>query len=222
MRLSGGARARQTLVAPKGKKTRPTGAKVREALYDILGERVDGARVLDVFAGSGSLGFEAMSRGAGSVVFVEDDASAVMAIRRNAVRVIGDTERFRIMPMRAARALRTLRGTFDIVIMDPPYRRGAAEELKLLMQRSLLAPDAIVVVEHAADDAVALPTSLQAVKFAKYGDSALTFAMAHRRSAARRDRPSDDDEALEEAETLAAAARPQKVGAAKPRGRARK
>src|SRR5260370_34006627 len=101
MRLAGGSRARTTLATPKGIKTRPTGAKVREAMFGILAQRVEGARVLDLFAGSGALGLEAMSRGAASVVFVDDDANAVMTIRRNAVRVVPDGDRWRIMPMHA-------------------------------------------------------------------------------------------------------------------------
>ena len=197
MRLSGGARARQTVVAPKGRKTRPTGAKVREALYDILGDRVAGARVLDLYAGSGALGLEAMSRGARSVVFVDNDASAVMAIRRNAVRLIGDTDRFRIMPMRVMRALRSLRGTFDVVIADPPYGRDATDELRLLMQRALLSPDGIVIVEHSSASKVALPVSLRSVKFAKYGDTALTFAMPYPTKDGRRGREPEEPE-LEE------------------------
>jgi 16S rRNA (guanine966-N2)-methyltransferase len=176
MRLSGGSRARQTMAAPKGKKTRPTGAKVREAMFDVLGARVRGARVLDLFAGSGALGFEAMSRGAASVVFVDNDASAVFAIRRNALRLIDDEDRWRILPMHAARALRTLRGSFDIVLIDPPYERGAAEELSTLMQRGLLSSDGIAVVEHRSTDTPALPASMRLIKKSKYGDTSLTFA----------------------------------------------
>jgi 16S rRNA (guanine966-N2)-methyltransferase len=178
MRLSGGRHSGRRVVAPKGRRTRPTGGKVREAVFDILGKRVQAARVLDLFAGSGALGFEAMSRGAGSVVFVDNDAAAVMAIRRNAVRLLDDAGRWRIMPMSAARALRTLRGVFDIVFADPPYTRGAAEEITLLMQRGLLAPGGIVVCEHPRGAGPALPASLQVVKTSAYGDTALTFAVA--------------------------------------------
>jgi 16S rRNA (guanine966-N2)-methyltransferase len=132
--------------------------------------------VLDLFAGTGALGLEAMSRGAGSVVFVDNDADAVMAVRRNAVRVIEQKERFRIMPMPAVRALRVLRGTFDIVLVDPPYDRGAREELATLMQRGLVATDGVVVVEHRTGEDAPLPGSLKVVKSAKYGDTTLTFA----------------------------------------------
>jgi 16S rRNA (guanine966-N2)-methyltransferase len=176
MRLSGGAKARRPLAAPKGAKTRPTSAKVREALFAVLGKRIEEARVLDLFAGSGALGLEAISRGAGSVVFVDNDADAVMAIRRNAVQVIEQKERFRIMPMPAIRALRALRGTFDIVLVDPPYERGSREELATLMQRGLVATDGVVVVEHRTGEDAPLPGSLKVLKSAKYGDTTLTFA----------------------------------------------
>jgi 16S rRNA (guanine966-N2)-methyltransferase len=177
MRLSGGERSGQKLAAPRGRRTRPTSAKVREALFAMLGKRVEGARVLDLFAGSGALGFEAMSRGAGSVVFIDNDAAAVMSIRRNAVRLLDDPALWRIMPMSASRALRTLRGTFDIVLVDPPYARGATEELTLLMQRGLLSEHGVVVWEHPSGAATRLPGSMRVVKEAAYGDTALTFAV---------------------------------------------
>ncbi|MBV8264349.1 MAG: 16S rRNA (guanine(966)-N(2))-methyltransferase RsmD [Candidatus Eremiobacteraeota bacterium] len=177
MRLSGGERSGQRLAAPRGSRTRPTPAKVREALFAVLGKRVEGARVLDLFAGSGALGFEAISRGAASVVFVDNDANAVMSIRRNAVRLIPDPERWRILPMTASRALRTLRGTFDVVLVDPPYQRGAAEELTLLMQRGLLAQSGVAVVEHPSSARATLPASLSLLKQTRYGDTALTFAI---------------------------------------------
>jgi 16S rRNA (guanine966-N2)-methyltransferase len=189
MRVSGGEYARRTIAAPKGAKTRPTGAKVREALFGVLGKQVEGARVLDLFAGSGALGFEAISRGAASVVFVDMDAAAVMAIRRNAVRLIGDSHRWRVMPKSVLRALRLLRGKFNVVFADPPYDRGAAAELVLLMQRGLLAPDGVVVVEHRSSMPLELPASMEMMKRSKYGDTALTFAGVRGRGAMTSRRP---------------------------------
>jgi len=149
-------------------------------MFAILAKRVEGARVLDLFAGSGALGLEAMSRGAASVVFVENDAGAVMTLRRNAVKVIPDGDRWRIMPMHAMRALRTLRGAFDIVLIDPPYERGALDELRLMMQKTLLKDDGIAVIEHASASKPDLPDSLEVVKQTKYGDTSLTFVVARR------------------------------------------
>jgi 16S rRNA (guanine966-N2)-methyltransferase len=154
----------------------------------MLGKRVEGARVLDLFAGSGALGFEAMSRGAGSVVFIDNDAAAVMSIRRNAVRLLDDPALWRIMPMNANRALRTLRGSFDIVLVDPPYTRGATEELTLLMQRGLLADRGVVVWEHPSGATAKLPGSMRIVKQAEYGDTALTFAVMRDGRAAPQER----------------------------------
>ncbi len=191
MRLAGGTRARQSIQAPKGNKTRPTSAKVREALFAILSKRVQGARVLDLFAGTGALGLEAMSRGAASVVFVDNDAVAVMTIRRNAVRVLQAEDNWRIMPMPVMRALRILRGTFDVVLLDPPYERGAADELRLLMQKALLAPDGIAVVEHPSASTADLPDSMRVWKKAKYGDTALTFAVSRGAGEAAREEPDD-------------------------------
>lgn len=192
MRLSGGERSGQSVSAPKGRKTRPTSAKVREALFAVLGKRIDGARVLDLFAGSGALGFEAMSRGAGSVVFVDSDAAAVMAIRRNAVRLLEQRDAWRIMPMTALRALRTLRGTFDVVLMDPPYQRGAAEELSTLMQRGLLAERAVVVLEHPTLTEAKLPAAMRLLKRTRYGDTALTFAILRNSEQAQPDDKAED------------------------------
>ena len=209
MRLSGGERCGQRLAAPRGAKTRPTPAKVREALFAVLGRRVEGARVLDLFAGSGALGFEAISRGAASVVFVDNDANAVMSIRRNAVRLIPDPERWRILPTTASRALRTLRGTFDVVLVDPPYQRGAAEELTLLMQRGLLAASGVAVVEHPSSAQAPLPASLSLLKQTRYGDTALTFAVVR----------SDGETVPEDRALTAASRRPSSAKA--PSGRRR-
>lgn len=111
------------------------------------------------------------------MVFIDNDAAAVMSIRRNAVRLLDDPALWRIMPMHANRALRTLRGSFDIVLVDPPYARGATEELTLLMQRGLLADGGVVVWEHPSTAAPKLPASMRVVKEAAYGDTALTFAV---------------------------------------------
>jgi len=93
-------------------------------------------------------------------------------------RLAGNPARVRFMPTHAVRSLRPLRRTFDVVIMDAPYERSVHDELKLLMQRALLVSGGVVVVEHSAAAEVELPNSLPTVKFAKYGDTALTFAMA--------------------------------------------
>ena len=117
MRVIAGRFKGRTLRAPKGMRTRPTADRVREALFSMLGE-VSGARVLDLYAGSGALGIEALSRGAVSAVFVERDARAASAIRDN-LRALGLEQAVRRQD--ALRFLGATEGTFDLVFCDPPY-----------------------------------------------------------------------------------------------------
>jgi 16S rRNA (guanine966-N2)-methyltransferase len=105
------------LVAPRGVRTRPTADRVREALFSMLGD-VSGARVLDLYAGSGALGIEALSRGAGSAVFVDRDPRAVAAIERNLESLGLEQE---VLRQDAVRFLARAEGTFDLVFCDPPY-----------------------------------------------------------------------------------------------------
>ena len=118
MRVVAGEFKGRRLHAPRGRRTRPTADRVREALFSILGD-VSGVRVLDLFAGSGALGIEALSRGASGAVFVDDDPRAVAAIRRNleAVGVDSPVHRRDALKFVAGAA----RGAFDLVLADPPY-----------------------------------------------------------------------------------------------------
>ena len=156
MRITGGALARRTFDAPRGDRTRPTADRVREALFSALGSRIDlaGARVLDLFAGSGALGFEALSRGAASAVLVERHGPTLALARRNA-RALGLADR---VAFRRADALAFVAETparFDLVLADPPY--ALAELADLPGRLRPLAPGGLVVVEHdgrhAFDDA---------------------------------------------------------------------
>jgi 16S rRNA (guanine966-N2)-methyltransferase len=144
--IAGTLRGRR-LAAPKGTATRPTSDRVREALFSILGARVDGARVLDLFAGSGALGIEALSRGAAAATFVDDAPAAIRAIRANLEHAAGGE----VVRRDAAAFLRTARRDgrqYDLVFLDPPYRlapelgRSLAEPLA-----AVLAPGGLVVSE---------------------------------------------------------------------------
>ena len=131
---------------------RPTADRVREAIFDILGSGAEGARVLDLFAGTGALGLEALSRGAFSAVLVESDPRTFAVLRRN-VRDLG-AGAAETLPMDCRVALRVLRGRdsrFDLVFLDPPYGKGIAERAaKDLAGTGLLEPGGTVVVEEAA------------------------------------------------------------------------
>src|SRR4051812_41052217 len=158
MRVIAGSYGGRRLKAPKGDETRPTSDRVREALFSILGDRVQDARVLDLFAGSGALGIEALSRGAQSAVFVDDAPIAVRAVKANLDGVEG-AEVIRRDARAFLRAAREPPRQYDLVFLDPPYRQAPvlgpalAEPLQ-----AVLAPGAVVVSESDRRSPLDLPT----------------------------------------------------------------
>ena len=150
MRITGGALARRTLEAPRGDRTRPTTDRVREALFSALGSRMDlaGARVLDLFAGSGALGLEALSRGAAHATFVEHHAPTLAVARRNAA-ALGVEGRAAFVRADALAHLGRTPGPFDLVLADPPYALGRLAALPG-EARPRLAPGGLFVLEHDA------------------------------------------------------------------------
>src|SRR4051812_36816886 len=148
MRIVGGDARGRTLRSVPGKTTRPTADRVRQSLFDVLGQRVDGLGVLDLYAGTGALGLEALSRGASRAVFVESDARACGVIYGN----IADLEyedRAHVLRDELPGAFGKLRGeTFDLVFSDPPYALHASEMvLDRLSSNGLLKPGARIVLE---------------------------------------------------------------------------
>jgi 16S rRNA (guanine(966)-N(2))-methyltransferase RsmD len=159
MRVIAGAYKGRRLQTTPGNATRPTSDRVREALFSILGDRVEGARVLDLFAGSGALAIEALSRGAGRAVLVESDPRAVAAIRAN-LEAIGDAGA-RVEPVDALAWLRRARGEYDLVFLDPPY--SSARDLGGKLSRALpavLSKDALIVTESDKRDPLILDLPL--------------------------------------------------------------
>ena len=151
MRIITGTARGARLKAPKGLDTRPTADRVKESLFSILGERVRGARVLDLFAGTGSLGLEALSRGAASAVFV--DRATVSVIRENAVHthLLASAQFLRQDVLTALPRLAAAGEKFDLVFCDPPYETGLWQRVLLALDRfPLLSPEALVVVERGA------------------------------------------------------------------------
>jgi 16S rRNA (guanine966-N2)-methyltransferase len=149
-RIIGGQGKGRRLRAPKGLATRPTGARVRQTLFDILAPRLPGCRFLDAFAGSGAVGLEALSRGAARVVLVDQDREAVAAIQHNVellTRAAGQVDIFRQDARAAARALAERGFRFDVVFLDPPYESDLYVPL-IELSEPLLDPEGLAVAEH--------------------------------------------------------------------------
>ena len=183
MRVIAGRLGGRTLVAPPGAATRPTSDRVREALFSILGQ-VEGTAVLDLFAGTGALGIEALSRGAASATFVEHARPALRALRKNLDALHLDPKA-RVLPMPVARALSSMpwgHEAFDVVFMDPPYaevRNGGFEpSLARAVDRSLapsMRAGGRLVLEHAKGIVAPEVAGLAHESTRTYGDTALSF-----------------------------------------------
>jgi 16S rRNA (guanine966-N2)-methyltransferase len=186
-RIIGGAAKGRRLGAPKGDATRPTGARVRQTLFDILAPRLPGCRFLDAFAGSGAVGLEALSRGASRVVLIETSREALQAVRANAQAVAsagGNVQVFHQDARLAVAALADSGVRFDVVFLDPPYESDLYEPM-LEVAALVLERDGIAVAEHFHKRA--LPETIGALartRSVRIGDHRLTFY-------ARRDGGSD-------------------------------
>jgi 16S rRNA (guanine966-N2)-methyltransferase len=170
------------ILAPVQGRTRPTAAKVREAIFNILGPEVPEAQVLDLFAGTGALGIEALSRGAVRAVFVEDHPGALKALRRN-LETLGLQDRSRVLPLPAAAALRQLDAQgerFSLVFLDPPYGGGAAAAtIGVLAGSSLLLPEVWVVAEHSRRETLPELAGILALStLRRYGDTLVAIYRA--------------------------------------------
>jgi 16S rRNA (guanine966-N2)-methyltransferase len=170
MRVIAGTYGGRTLKAPPGAATRPTSDRVREALFSILGPRTDGARVLDLFAGSGALGLEALSRGAANVTFVDEAAAAIRAVKANLAALGADAQTRRGDALRFLGSASAAGAQYDLVFLDPPYR--LAERLAQPLSEALpavLAPGAVAVAECDRRAPLALDLPLHDER--RYGDT---------------------------------------------------
>jgi 16S rRNA (guanine966-N2)-methyltransferase len=178
--VAGDARGRR-LVAPPGQDTRPTLDRVREAVFNTLQshDAVEGARVLDLFAGSGALGIEALSRGAEHCVFVERSAPARRVVQQN-LDATGLGDRAAVVGGDALRWVAQHTGTavvadpYDLVLLDPPYAVDDPTWATLLTQVGRLAPDGVIVIE--SDRAVVVPDGWHVLKQKRYGDTLVCIA----------------------------------------------
>ena len=176
-RISGGSRRGRRLRSHDGVGLRPTSEKVRSAIFSLIGpESVNGARVLDLYAGTGALGIEALSRGAASAEFVESNPTRCGYIRR-ALQDLGFAERSRITRGRVEKVLRTTESRFDLVLADPPYGIDPWDTVMTsLLQREALEEGAVIVAEHAKTYEMAdTYGDLNIWKRRRYGDTAVSI-----------------------------------------------
>ncbi|MBI5213405.1 MAG: 16S rRNA (guanine(966)-N(2))-methyltransferase RsmD [Nitrospirae bacterium] len=193
MRISGGAAKGRKVGVKKvfvqkgeGDKLRPTSAKVRQAIFNIIGDRIIDSAFLDLYAGTGAVGIEALSRGAGRVVFIETNSIRVGSIKEFAGR-FGFKDRSVIVKDNAANFIKKAGYIFDIIFVDPPYASGELDAiLPLIDEKSILRDNGIVIAEHSCKKAPPFTSpldkggtkgvgSLKLIKNYKYGDTALSL-----------------------------------------------
>ncbi len=176
LRVIGGKFRSRALLTPRGEGTRPTRAMVREAVFNLIQGKVDGSAALDLFAGSGAMGFEALSRGVARVTFCDKDADAFRVIRQNAenLEVAAQTRAIRADWKQAVRVLESEGAKFNIIFLDPPYLLDTLPMLEALA--GLLDGNGVVVMEHDAKRLPALPPNLALVKSRVYGHTGVMLA----------------------------------------------
>jgi 16S rRNA (guanine966-N2)-methyltransferase len=173
--ITGGTLRSRRVPTPPGRAVRPTPARVKEALFSILGSRVDDARVLDLFAGSGALGFESLSRGAAHVTFVEKHRATADALRA-AARELGVAEHVQVISAPAERAAHAVEGRYDLVFADPPYAYPyPADAFGALRERRAIDPATTIVYEHSARESTPADPAMHVERTARYGEVALEF-----------------------------------------------
>ena len=178
MRVIGGEFKGRQLSVPGGRRIRPTSDRVREAIFDILGPAWTFQRVLDLFAGTGSLGIEALSRGAEEAVFVEQSKGALTVLKGN-LKALGLKSRSWVLPLIAKRGIAVLgeRGeSFDLIFMDPPYGKDVVgKTLEEITRSGILASTGVIVAEHATRDRILPPPDLTLSQQRRYGDTTVSF-----------------------------------------------
>ena len=179
MRIIAGTLKGRRLVTPGNASVRPTSDRVKESMFNILGAKVDGGVILDLFAGTGNLGIEALSRGAKRVIFVETSREALGIIRRNLQEChMGDRSEILARPVdRAMQRLQSRGERFDLIFMDPPYEKGLiGRTLDRLGTEKIYHDDSVLVVEHTRREPLPeLSRSWNLIRQRRIGDTVLSF-----------------------------------------------
>ncbi len=176
MRVVAGKYRGRPLKGPKHEGVRPTADRIKEALFNILGARIHGAAFLDLFAGTGGIGIEALSRGAANVVFTDQNIASIRLIRQN-LTILDSNEQIRLLHLSFNRAIDLLaeeNARFDLVFLDPPFEGGILNQaIQRLLNQNLVRDDGIIIAEHPRKLLLNVP-ELQG-ETRNYGDICLTF-----------------------------------------------
>jgi len=179
LRIIGGNYKGRKLQPVQGKQIRPTADRVREAIFDILGDRVRKAMVLDLFAGTGALGIEALSRGADSAVFIDNDENAILMLRKS-IQSCAVQNKIKIIKWNIIKNLNciyTLKPQFDLVFMDPPYNEKKIKPALLNLQQSRsLIKGADIIIEHSVSEPISANRSIfKLIDQRRYGKTLVSF-----------------------------------------------
>lgn len=179
MRVIAGTAKGRRLKTVKGMTTRPTADRVKESLFNIIREKLEGNSLLDLYAGTGNIGIEALSRGVTSAVFVERDKQAVKVLREN-LQVTSFQQNVEVYQQDVMIALDIFgkkKRAFDLIFLDPPYYEGLEEKtLTRIFLNKVLAPEGLVIIEHSRKNNLpSTVASLQLIRTEIYGDTAISF-----------------------------------------------
>jgi len=178
MRVTGGIGRGRRLKVPAGSRVRPTSDKVKQALFNILGDKVEGSVFLDLYAGAGSVGIEALSRGAERVVFVDSSRVSLDVVKHN-IDQMGLGDHADLSLSRAETFLKKKSGPYTLVFLDPPYAEELQPLLEMVAGAGILGPHAIVIAEHfKKQQSPKTAGSLSLYREARYGDTVLAFYKA--------------------------------------------
>ena len=177
MRIITGQAKGVRLKAPKGLNTRPTSDRVKESLFSILADRIYDRSILDLFAGTGNLGLEALSRGALNAIFVEHDSNCIKIIQEN----INNTkmqEKSKIIRGDVYRIVDNLNKcshAFDIIFADPPYNKEHVNKLLNSLSVNILKPDSLIIIEHSKNEAYNIPQHIELIRKQQYGETIISI-----------------------------------------------
>lgn len=176
MRIIGGQFKGRNLASFAGQDIRPTGDRVKESLFNILSLRLYGARVLDLFCGSGALGLECLSRGAKEVVFNDGAKSSLEVLKKNLKLVRAEERTYRVYNLDYMQCLNLQRGAFDIIFIDPPYRMEyGVSAMQKIVEKELLSEKGVIVYERDKQFPDPVPAGLEIADERRYGKTWLTF-----------------------------------------------